>query len=174
MIRVILSGPREAKAEAILRSVSSDGQPDTPFSREMELGLGAGVAERLQDMGELPVGAAVITPGGDLGTSFAIHVVIQGREDPVTPDRLRTAFRNGLRRAHEWGIETLAVPVLGSGAGKLDAQDSANVMVPLIEETLRAGRGLREVSILVGTPYEEEVFLDAAEGALRRLAVPEN
>jgi O-acetyl-ADP-ribose deacetylase (regulator of RNase III) len=174
MIRVVLSGPRGTKAEAILRSVSSDGQPDTPFSREMELALGSEVAGRLQAMGELPVGAAVITPGGDLGISFAIHVVVQGREDPVTSDRLRAALQNGLRRAHEWGIETLAVPVLGSGAGKMDAQDSANVMVPLIEETLRAERGLREVSILVGTPYEEEVFLDAVDAALRRLALPEN
>lgn len=158
MIRVVSAGPREVTADAILRSVSSDSQPDTPFSRQVEIALGPEVSERIQAMGDLPLGAAVITPGGGLGVNFTIHVVLQGREQAPAPDVLRLALRNGLRRADEWGIETLALPTLGTGAGKMDAQDSAAILLPIIREFLLKAESLREVSILAGSSYEAEVF----------------
>jgi serine/threonine-protein kinase len=158
MIRVVSAGPREAKVDAILRSVSSDCEPDTPFSRQVEIALGPEVSGRIQAMGDLPLGAAVITPGGGLGVNFTIHVVLQSPEQAPAPDILRLALRNGLRRAEEWGIETLALPPLGTGAGKMDAQDSAAVMLPIIREFLLTAESLREVSILAGSPYETDVF----------------
>ena len=70
MIRVALCGVVEAGTEGVLRSVSSELEPDTAESREVELGAGSAVVDRLRAMGSLPVGAAVITPGGDLPVSF--------------------------------------------------------------------------------------------------------
>ena len=137
MIRVVLSKAGEVEAEAILRSVSSDLEADTPFSRELEILMGTGVSERLQAMGEFPVGAAVITPGGDLSFAFMIHVVLQSVEERVTPEGLRSALQNGLRRAEEWGLETLALPPLGTGAGNMDAGEAAAVMVPVISDHLQ-------------------------------------
>jgi O-acetyl-ADP-ribose deacetylase (regulator of RNase III) len=164
MIRVVLSGPAEVQAEAILRSVSSDLEADTAFSRELEIRAGTDLSARLQAMGELPVGAALITPGGELSAGFLIHVVLQSPEERITSQGLRTALQNGLRRAEEWGLETLAVPPLGTGAGKLDADEAASVMVPLISDHLRVSKNPREVIIVVGTSYERDVF-DQAVGS---------
>jgi hypothetical protein len=66
MIRIVLAQPAEVESEGILRSVSSGLEADTPFSRELGIGAGPGVLERLRAMGDLPVGAAVITPAGEL------------------------------------------------------------------------------------------------------------
>lgn len=162
MIRVVRSVIEDLSCEAILRSVSSTLEADTPFGREVEVRAGAGVSERLQAMGEVPVGAAVITPGGDLPVGFVIHVVLHSPEEPVTPERLRSALQNGLRRAEEWGLDTLALPPLGIGPGNLDAEEAAAVMVPLISRHLRNAESLREVQILTEEGYESEVFIRAS------------
>lgn len=163
MIRVALIGPLQAGTEAVLRSVTSELASDTAFSREVELGAGPEVARRLQAMGELPVGAAVITPGGEFPAPFLIHVVLRSAAEPVGREAVRAALRNGLRRAQELGLESLALPPLGTGAGNLDAQDAAAVMVPLLQDQLPSSAHLREVVILAATAYEEEVFLRALD-----------
>lgn len=163
MIRVVLSGPAEVEAEAILRSVSSDVEADTAFSRELEIRAGPEVTARLRALGDLPVGAAVITPGGELSVTFMIHVVLQSMEKRVTTQGIQGALQAGLRRAEEWGIETLALPPLGNGPGNLDADEVAAVMVPLISDHLQTSENLREVLIVVGTAYERDVFAQAVE-----------
>ncbi|MBT8397326.1 MAG: hypothetical protein HKO65_06145 [Gemmatimonadetes bacterium] len=167
MIRVVKSEAREVETDAILRSVSGNLESDTPFSRGLEILAGRDLSDRLQAMGDLPVGAAVITPGGELSGRFLIHVVLQSADEPVTPEGIRSALQNGLRRAEEWGLESLAVPPLGTGAGNLEAEEAAAVMIPLLSSHLAKGESLREVMILVGSGYEEDVFsrfLERLEG----------
>jgi O-acetyl-ADP-ribose deacetylase (regulator of RNase III) len=153
----------ERGPEAILRSVSSNLDPDTPFGREVELAAGPQLSDRLQSLGELPLGAAVITPAGNLPAGFLIHVVVRSLEDTITPAVLRLAVTNGLRRAREWGIGSLLLPPLGTGAGNMDAQESAEIMIPLLAHELNEGGDLSEVMLLVGTEYELEVFSGALE-----------
>ncbi|MGW8265899.1 MAG: macro domain-containing protein [Longimicrobiales bacterium] len=163
MIRVALCGPAAAGTESILRSISSELEPDTPESRDLEVEAGSVVADRLRAMGTLPVGAAVITPGGGLPTAFLIHVVLQSAEEPVRTESLRLALQNGLRRAREWGLESLALAPLGTGAGNLGAEEAAEAMVPLIQDHLRRFEHPREVVITVSNDYENDVFLRAVE-----------
>jgi O-acetyl-ADP-ribose deacetylase (regulator of RNase III) len=166
VIRVLLCEPADADSEALLRSVSSNLEADTLFSRGVELAAGASISERLRSMGDLPVGAAVITPGGDLKAAFLIHVVLQSVEEPVRIEALRIALQNGLRRASEWGLESLALPPLGTGAGNLDAEEAATEMVSVISRHMGEHEHPREVVFLVSNPYEEGVFLQAVERSL--------
>lgn len=174
MIRVTFSGVVEAGTECILRSVSSELEPDTPESRGIELGAGSGVVDRLRATGTLPVGAAVITPGGELPVSFIIHVVLQSPEEPVRMEGVRLALQNGLRRAQEWSLDSLAMPPLGTGAGKLEAEEAAEVMVPLIQEHIQRYDYPRDVVIAVGSEYENDVFLRAVERVGRRPSAQES
>jgi O-acetyl-ADP-ribose deacetylase (regulator of RNase III) len=174
MIRVVLGEPKASPTECILRSVSSEMEPDTPESRELELGAGSAVLDRLRAMGSLPVGAAVITPGGDLQVPFLIHVVLQSADQPVGKDGLRLALQNGLRRAQEWGLETLSLPPLGTGAGNLGAEEAAEIMVPLLQEHLLRFEHPREAVITVANEYQEAVFSRAVELAGRRASARGN
>jgi len=174
MIRVVHAGPESVEAEGILRSVFSDLSADTPIGRELELRAGSEATDRFQAMGGLPVGAAVITPGGDLDAAFLIHVVLQSQEEAVRSEELGSALLNGLRRAQEWGIERLALPPLGIGAGNLEAEESAALMVPVIQDHLQSFEYPSEVIITVASEYEEDVFLKAVDRAERKAAAPEN
>jgi O-acetyl-ADP-ribose deacetylase (regulator of RNase III) len=146
------------EVEAILRSVSSELTPDTPFSRALELEAGPDIGRRLQSMGELPLGAAVLTPGGGSPAPFMIHAVLQSAEEPVKKETVSAALQNGLRRAREFGLESVALPPLGVGPGNLDPQDSAEIMIPLLHRHLDDGLPPLDLVILVGTAYEFEVF----------------
>lgn len=174
MIRIVISDPSDLEAEAVLRSVSSGLEADTPFSRALEIGAGPEITQRLEDMGDLPVGAAVITPGGELPVAFLIHVVLQSADQPVTAVGLRLALQNGLRRAREWGLNSLALPPLGTGAGNLDVEESASIMVPLIKQHLADTDHPQEIAIVVGTTYEEGVFSRMVELDSRPSWISEN
>lgn len=168
MIRVDLCGPADSGTECILRSVSSEMEPNTAQSRDLELGAGAAVVDRLRAMGSLPVGAAVITPGGNLPVPFLIHVVLQSAEEPVGREGVKLALRNGLRRAREWGLASLAIPPLGTGAGNLGAEESAEIMVPLLHDHLSRFGHPKEIVITVSNHYENDVFRRAVEVAGRQ------
>ncbi|MGM0668866.1 MAG: macro domain-containing protein [Gemmatimonadota bacterium] len=174
MIRVQIMKSSEIHCECVIRSVSSRLEPDTPVSRDLELGAGAAVAGRLRAMGDLPVGAAVVTPGGDLPAAFLIHVVLQSAEEPMSREALRLGLKNGLRRAREWEVERLALPVLGVGAGNLSAEDSAEIMVPLVRDHLSRFEHPIEVILAVSSDYEKDVFLRAVELAERQASAREN
>ncbi|MBI4538768.1 MAG: macro domain-containing protein [Gemmatimonadetes bacterium] len=163
MIEVRVDDLLFVEAGAVLRPVGSDGLAITPVSRRLELHMGPVARGRLQAMGELPVGGATITEGGELGVSFLIHVVLRSPEQETTAALMRLALLNGLRRAAEWGIETLALPPLGTGAGNLETETAAAVMIPMILEHQARYPCPREVLIIVESEYEKSVF----EGMLK-------
>jgi O-acetyl-ADP-ribose deacetylase (regulator of RNase III) len=174
MIHVLLCDPTEVEADGLMRSVNSDLTADTAISRRLELGMGQEVADRIQSMGDLSVGGAIITPGGGLPFGFLIHVVLQSPEEPVHLDGLRAALRNGLRRAQEWGLSRVVLTPLGMGAGNLEAEESASVMVPLIQDHLGESEFPEAVTIAVSSEYEKDVFVRAVDAARRRASAPES
>jgi O-acetyl-ADP-ribose deacetylase (regulator of RNase III) len=128
---------------------------------------GEDVRARLEDMGEVPVGGAVVTPGGDLRVAFIIHAVLESPEEELTPFGVQRALMNGLRRARDWEMASLALPPFGLGAGALDPDDVAHMVVEVLLNHEREGGAPGELVIVVESPYEEELFtrlLGAAEG----------
>lgn len=144
--------------EGVLRPIRSDSTPLTAEARDVLLGAGPAVVERLDQLGALPVGGAFVTPGGALGALFIIHVVTASEEEPETAVTVQRALGNGLRRATEWGMESLALPPLGLGVGRLDAEEAARAMVELLLNHLDEGHPPLDLTIVVTTDYEAEVF----------------
>lgn len=153
------------ETEAVLRPVGADWAPVTPAMRRLDAAAGAGLREHCLRLGELPPGSAVITPAGDLPCRFLVHVVVRSPEEPVTASTVSRGLLNGLRRVAEWGLASVALPLLGTGAGNLDAEEAAEAMAPvLLEAQAAAGDGLR-VLVVAETEYER----DAMERCLRRV-----
>lgn len=163
MIRVREGRLADSESEAVLRPVSTALEPVCHPGREVEQEAGEDVLERLRGAGEIPVGGAILTPGGDLAASFIIHVAVQSWDEPVSETGVRRALMNGLRRASEWGIETLSLPPLGAGAGNMDPEDSARLVVEVLMEHMAAQPYPREVELVAAREYEAEIFRGALE-----------
>jgi O-acetyl-ADP-ribose deacetylase (regulator of RNase III) len=159
VIRVVLSDPATVEADALLRSVGTDLEACTPLEQRLGMEAGPEILERLRGFGEVPMGAALVTPGGGLRPPFLIHVVIRSGEEAISEPGIRRAFLNGLRQAAEWGLGTLVVLPLGIGAGNLEAEASARIMLEVLREHMAETGEPRNVIIPVATEYEEDTFL---------------
>jgi len=159
MIRVVQSELADTPHAAVLRPVSSEWDPVTPATRRLELAAGPELIEVCRRMGELPLGSAVITHAGALShAEWMVHVIVRSTLEPVTTDTVRRGLQNGLRRIAQLGIESVAVAPLGTGAGNLDAEESAREMVPVLLEHLQEARYPEVVEIVVDSDYEQQAF----------------
>lgn len=144
--------------DALLRPVAADWSAVTPAMRRLELAAGLSLTEQCQRIGELPVGSAAITSAGALHIPFMVHAVVRSPEEGVSAAGVRAALKNGLRRLREWELDSAAVAPLGTGAGNLDAEQAADIMVPLLLTHLEQGGPPRSIAIVVENDYEREAF----------------
>lgn len=158
MIDVVLADIATVECAAIMRPVSAEWDPVTPAMRRLELVAGEVVAQQCSAMGELPIGSAVITSAGGAHAEFMVHVIVRSVVEPVSESVVQRALLNGLRRCVEWGIESLALPPIGTGAGNLDAEEVAQLMIPLIIEHMRDHPYPARVKLVADSEYEQAAF----------------
>lgn len=158
MIQLVRGDLATVSADCILRPVRSDGAPVDALGRRLESAAGPEVQERAAAQGELPVGTAYLTPAGKLAASFLVHVVVQSPEDPVSMLSVRRGLVNGLRRAADFGLHSVALPPLGAGAGNLEVEKTARLMIEVLTDHLNGGQPPRALRLVVQSDYEEEVF----------------
>ncbi|MGD2046187.1 MAG: macro domain-containing protein [Gemmatimonadota bacterium] len=169
MIEVVLADMATLSVQGLVRAVSSDMSPADAQARDLVAAAGPELVERMGRLGMLPVGGAVLTPGGGLAAPYLIHVVVMSHDEPQSSLSIQRALRNGLRRAADWGLESLAVPALGLGAGSLDAETAARVLVDILFNHLDEGAPPLELTIAVSSEFEVQLFeqLIAEAGRMR-------
>jgi O-acetyl-ADP-ribose deacetylase (regulator of RNase III) len=162
MIEVRLGELENIPAPGIVRPVTAEWTAANPAMLRVDAAAGEDVARQCAAMGELPVGSALVTGAGGLPAELLIHVVVRSATEPVSEAGIAKALRNALRRADEWGIEALTLPPLGIGAGSLDAEAAAAVMVPILKEWLQTDRQPRRIVVVVENEYERDAFARAS------------
>lgn len=170
MIEVRVAELAEVEAGAVVRPVACDFTPVNPAMRRFDQEAGPAVAEQCRRMGEVPMGSAVITAGGELPADFVVHVAVRSTDEAATPAVVRRGLLNGLRRLEEWGIRSVALAPLGVGAGNLDAEESAAAMLPVLVDHVRATGHLERVVLVVEDAYQEAAFAAAVASFAKELA----
>jgi O-acetyl-ADP-ribose deacetylase len=158
VIAVRLADLAEVRAAGILRPVSAEWQAVTPAMRRLEMAAGPSLDEQCRRLGELPVGSAAITSAGELGVQFMVHAVVRSYDEQVSMSTVRRALQNALRRAEEWGLDHVAIAPFGTGAGNLDADDAARIMMEVLHEHMQSARFPGTAEIIVDSEYEREAF----------------
>ena len=158
MIRVEIGALHESDVESVLRPIRSDLAPITAASRDLMVAAGEPMQERLEQMGMIPVGGAVMTPAGDLGADFVVHIVVSAPDEPENTASVQKALGNGLRRAADLGIESMTMPPLGMGIGALEAEDSARAMLEILFNHLDERGPPLDLRVAVGHQYEADIF----------------
>ena len=143
---------------AYMRPVAADGSPVTPAMARLDAALGERVRDQLRRGGELPIGSASITPGGELPADFLVNIVVRSQDEPVTEAAVERGLVNGLRRLREWAIDMAATVPLGTGAGNLDAETSARLMITTLRQEMSPDTLPRDIVIVVESEYEKEAF----------------
>jgi O-acetyl-ADP-ribose deacetylase (regulator of RNase III) len=146
------------EGEAIARPVNAMLGATTPVMRRLEIAAGSRFTEEARLSEPLPVGAAVVTNAGDLPVELLIHGVVSSDDEPVTRATVRLALMSALQRAVAFQIRDLAIAPFGLGAGNLDIEDSAEVMIEVIADHMKRAPYPARVVIVAETDLEGEVL----------------
>lgn len=158
MIDVLVADIATVRANGIVHPVSQEWDPVTPAMRRLELHAGDAVQAQCAQMGELPLGSAVITSAGNADAEFLVHVIVRSMTEPVSESVVQRSLQNALRRSVEWGIETLAVPPIGTGAGNLDAEEVSELMIPILLDHMAEAKYPAHVLLVTESEYERAAF----------------
>ena len=158
MISVVCGVLADQEAEGIVRPMRSDLAPVSTAGRDLVQRAGDVMDRKLEQIGVVPVGGAVLTPSGELSTDFVIHAVVSAPDEPESTVTVQKALKNALARAADWELESLALPPLGMGAGMMDATEPARTMLEILFNHLAEGKKPLDLRIVVESEYEEDVF----------------
>lgn len=146
------------EGEAIARPVNAMLGATTPVMRNLERAAGSAFMDKARLSEPLPVGAAVVTNAGDLRVELLIHGVVSSDDEPVTRATVRLALMSALQRAVAFQIRELAIAPFGLGAGNLDIEDSAEIMIDVLSEHMKRSPYPSSVVIVAETDLEEQVL----------------
>jgi len=148
----------------------------TDLDREVEalvnaanthLWMGAGVAgaikrrggkeieEEAVAKGPIPLGEAVATSAGRLRCKFVIHAAGMEPGGRATVESVRNSTRNSLLRAEELGLESIALPAIGTGVGGLSLEEAARIQ---IGEARRFAGEAKSLKRIVFALFGEEAY----------------
>lgn len=146
------------EGDAIVRPVNSMLQATTPVMRRLEQAAGPGFPDIVRLAQPLPVGAAVVTAAGALPVELLVHGVVSSPEERVTRATVRLALMSALQRSVAFEIKSIAVAPFGLGAGNLDIDDSADVMISVLSEHMSRAAFPASVVIVVESELEEQAL----------------
>ncbi len=167
MIRVVVDDIAFVVADAVVRPATATLEPTTAALRRLEQVGGPAFWGQLKVQQELAVGAAVVTGGGDLASQLVIHAIIMSPTEPVSSTGVRRALTSVLQRAVDWEISNLVVPIVGTGAGALPADDAAAILCQVLAEHQAGAEYPSDVRIVVEREEEKQMV----EVQLRRAGV---
>lgn len=98
---------------------------------------GRAIEDEAVSLGPIEIGQAIVTKAGNLPCKFVIHAATMGIDFKTDEIKIRNAIRNTLRVAEDLKISSIAIPALGSGAGKFPLSASAKIMSQEIFRLLR-------------------------------------
>lgn len=158
MIEVRTDDLAFVQTDALARPVDAELRATTPLLRRLESAAGETLARQLQVHEPLAVGSAVVTGAGELTAELLIHAVITSDDEAVSKDSVRRALTSTLQRASDFAISELALPPFGLGAGNLDLEDCADVMLDVLFRHAARYPHPSRVVIVVEDALEQEIF----------------
>lgn len=132
-------------ADAIVNAANSGllggGGVDGAIHRAAGPDLLAACQDIVHEIGSLPAGQAVITPGFRLAARFVIHAVgpIWRGGQHGEERLLRSAYSTSLRLAHEHGLASIAFPAISCGAYGYPLEQAAPVALSTLCAGIEAG-----------------------------------
>jgi O-acetyl-ADP-ribose deacetylase len=158
VIRVVVGDLTTIEVDAVLRTTDERLTAVSPEGSRLDEAGGERFQEQRRLSTELEAGAAVVTGGGALPARFVLHVVIRDPLKRGTREMVRRALVSAWQRAGDWGLTSVAAPLVGADAGQLSSQEAATL---LVETFPQDGSGSpSELQIVVGKE-EERAMVEA-------------
>ncbi|MBN2030514.1 macro domain-containing protein [bacterium] len=114
--------------------------------------------------GEVPVGSAAITTGGQLPARYVIHAVGPRMGEGGEDDKLVMATLSSLEMADRHGLKSIAFPAVSTGIFGYPIDRCAHIMLSTVMEYIREETALERVVFCLFGKEAFNIFKKAFEG----------
>ncbi len=157
----------DAEVDAIVNAANSDLLMGPGVASALKRKGGTVIEEEALRQGPIEVGEAVLTVAGNLNATHVIHAATMGPDHKSDAEKIAAATRSTLALVDKHRLTSIAMPALGSGAGGIPPDQSANaILSTLIPHIKRGGSSLEKVVFVL----YEDTALKAYSETLTRLA----
>jgi O-acetyl-ADP-ribose deacetylase (regulator of RNase III) len=121
----------------------------------------------------VPLGEAIVTPGGTLAAGAVIHAVSLDRDRRSSGPVIEAAVRSAMARAREIDARSLAFPALGTGVGGFPLDEAAQITVDTVRDELTRSPGIEHVTFALRGAAAYQAFhvaIDASAAVNGRAA----
>ena len=137
-IKLELGDLAEARTEAIVNAANNELWMGSGVAGALKRAGGVVIEQEAIKLGPINIGEAVITGAGNLPALHVIHAAAMASGRPATEGAVYAATLAALELAAEKGIESIALPALGTGVGGLSLAACATQMLRATKEHCRA------------------------------------
>lgn len=106
---------------------------------------GDGIEFEAVRQGPVPLGTAVVTGAGSLACRYLIHAVSLGHDRRTSAPAIDAATRAAMRQADRLGVESVAIPALGTGVGGFPMDEAARLVVNAVRQEAAGCPNLQRV-----------------------------
>jgi len=150
---------RQADIEAVVNSANPNLRMGSGVAGAIHMAAGPELEDYCEALAPVARGRAVITPGFNLPNRWVIHTVAESFLDNPEADRvLALAIDSALRLATEHGIQSLAMPAIGTGVFRCPPELSADYTARALAWHSANGSPLQRVRICVTSTALKDVF----------------
>lgn len=125
----------DVKVDVIVNPANSLGIMGGGVAGVIKRFAGKEVEEEAKRKAPIPVGSAVLTSAGKLPFKGIIHApTMESPAMRTTSDKVKLATLSALKLADEMGFESIAMPGMGTGVGRVPKDIAARAMMEAVRE----------------------------------------
>ncbi len=139
----------EAQVDAIVNAANNDLKLGGGVAGAIRTKGGPSIQQECDAAGPVRIGEAAITGGGNLRARYVIHAASMRLGGRTTEPSLRESTRNALVLAKEKGLESIALPAIGTGIAGFPLDRCAEIMGAEVRDHLKGETSLRRVEFVL-------------------------
>ena len=126
---------------------------------------GPSIMEECRKVGGCPVGQAVLTGAGALPAQYVLHTVgpIWQDGDHNEDDLLASCYRQCLRLASEYDVNSLAFPSISTGAYGFPIKRAARIALSTVKQQLQSFPSIKTVRFVCFSSSDLKVYQDTLQ-----------
>lgn len=150
---------KQADCDAIVNAANSALLPGAGVCGRIHAAAGPVLADYCADLGGIPIGGAVATPGFSLSQTWVVHACgpRYGFDHPEA-ELLASAYQSALRVADEKQVRRVAFPAISTGVYGYPVTEAARVAIRAITEMLPSLQSVEEVRLVLYDAVAYQVF----------------
>ncbi|MFQ5864572.1 MAG: macro domain-containing protein [bacterium] len=148
-VQFLVGDLTKMEVDAIVNPANSEGEMGGGVAGAIRKAGGKIIEEEAMEQAPIPIGEAVVTTSGKLKCEYVIHAPTM--EVPVqrtSVDKIFKAVQAALWTAVEYEFETLAIPGMGTGTGRIPVEEAAQAMMDAIREAKSLSRRLKKIILV--------------------------